>query len=204
MQAVGEKILGAVGEAVFGFARDRARVQQEGEIAVEGDLSEADDDTDARQRLDFSGEMSTAVANLLGEGLVAGRGAANDGGDPGVTELQAIFAGDGAGFGGEAEFVQDGIHEVAGAIAGEGAAGAVGSVGSGGEAEDEDAGSGIAEARNGAGPIGLIDVGPTFGFAYAAAVVAETGAAFTSDDGLMNLLEELRRSLCAGECHCIP
>src|SRR5882672_5781787 len=134
MQAVGETILGAVGEAVFGFARDGARVQQEGEIAVESDLSQADDDTDARQRLDFSGKMSAAVANLLGQGLVAGRGAANDGGNPGMAELEAIFAGDGAGFGGQAEFVQDGIHEVAGAVAGEGTAGAVGSVSSGGEA----------------------------------------------------------------------
>src|SRR5437667_1551670 len=146
MQAVGEKILGAVGEAVFGFARDRARVQQEGEIAVEGDLSEADDDTDARQRLDFSGEMSTTVANLLGEWLVTGRGAANDGGDPCVTELQAIFAGDGAGFGGEAEFVQAGVHDAAGAVTGQGTAGAVGAVGSGGEAEDEAPASAVAEA----------------------------------------------------------
>ncbi len=110
--------------------------------------------------------------------------------------------------------MQDGIHEVAGAIAGEGTAGAVGSVGARGEAEDEDAGSGIAKAGDGEGPVGLIDVGATFGLAYAAAVVAETGAAFTGDDGLMNLPEELRRSLCVdslgvdslgvGGCHCIP
>ena len=196
--------MGAVSESVFGFARDDACVQQEGEIAVEGDLSQADDDTDARQRLDFSGEMSTAVPNLLGEGLVAGRGAANDGGDPGMTELQAIFAGDGAGFAREAELVQDGIHEIAGAVSGEGAAGAVGSMCARGEAEDEDAGSGVAEAGYGAGPVGLVDVGATFGLAYAAAVVAKTGAALTSDDGLMNLLEELRRSLCEGGCHSIP
>ena len=204
MKAIGEKILGAVGEAVFGFVRDDVCVQQEGEIAVEGDLSEADDDSDTRQRLDFSGKMGAAVANLLGEGLVAGRGAANDGGDPGVAELQAIFAGDGAGFGGEAKLVEDGIHEVAGAVAGEGTAGAVGSVSARGEAQDENASAGIAKSGYGAGPVGLVDVGATFGFAYAAAVVAETGAAFTGDDGLMNLLEELRRSLCARGCPCIP
>ena len=100
--------------------------------------------------------------------------------------------------------MQNGIHEVAGAVAGEGAAGAVGSVGAGGEAEDEDAGPGVAEAGYGAGPVGLIDVGAPFGLGYAAAVVAEAGAAFTGDDGVMNLLEELRRSLCVGGCHCIP
>ncbi len=100
MQAVGKTIVGAVGEAVLGFALDDAGVEQVGEIAVESDLSEADDDTDARQRLDFSGKMSAAVANLLGQRLVAWWSAADDGGDPGMAELEAIFAGDGAGFGG--------------------------------------------------------------------------------------------------------
>jgi hypothetical protein len=196
MEAVGKLVVGAVGEAVFGFACDDSGVEQVGEIAVEGDLSEAHDDADAREDVNLIGQVGRAVANLLGVGLVAGRGAANDGGDPGVTELQAIFAGDGAGFAGEAELVQDGIHEVAGAVAGEGTAGSVGSVGAGGEAEDEDAGAGVSEAWDGAGPVGLIDVGAALGLAYAAAIVAETGAAFTSDDGLVNLLEELRRSLC--------
>jgi hypothetical protein len=204
MQAIGKAIAGAVGEAVFRFALDDAGVEQVGEIAVEGDLSQADDDTDARQGVNLIGEVGGAVANLLGMGLVAGRGAANDGGNPGVAELQAIFAGDGAGFGGEAELVQDGIHEVAGAVAGEGTAGAIGSVGAGGEAEDEDAGAGVAKAGYGAGPVGLVLVGASLGFADAAAVFAKAGAALTGDDGLMNLLEELRRSLCVGGCHCIP
>ena len=213
MQVVGENIFGAVGEAVVGFARDDACVQQEGEIAVEGDLSEADDDADTRQGLDFSGEMGAAVANLLGEGLVAGRGAADDGGDPGVTEFEAVVAVDRAGFAGKAEFVQDRVHEVAGAVAGEGAAGSVSSVGAGGEAEDEDSGARVAKAGNGTGPVGLVLVGAAFGFGDAAAVVAKPDAALTGDDGavnllernlLVNLLEELRRNLCAGGCHCIP
>ena len=204
MQAAGKTVVGAVGEAVFGLALDDAGVEQVGEIAVEGDLSEADDDADARQGLNLVGKVDGAVANLLGVGFVAGRGAADDGGDPGVAELQAVFAGDGAGFGGEAELVQDGIHEVAGAVAGEGTPGAVGSVSAGGEAEDEDAGARVAKAGNGAGPVGLVDVGAAFGLADAAAVFAQAGAAFTGDDGFMDLLEELRRSLCAGEGHCIP
>ena len=181
-----------------------AGVEQVGEIAVEGDLSEADDDADARQGLDFGGKVGGAVANLLGERLVAGRGAADDRGDPGVAEFEAVVAGDGAGFAGEAELVQDGIHEVAGAVAGEGAAGAVGSVGAGGEAEDEDAGAGIAEAGDGAGPVGLVLVGAAFGFADAAAVVAKPGAAFAGDDGFVNLLEELSRNLCAGRVSLHP
>jgi hypothetical protein len=208
MQPVGKTIAGAVGEAVLGFAGDDAGVEQVGEIAVEGDLSQTDDDADAREGANLIGEVSGAVANLLRVGLVAGRGAANDGGDPGVAELEAVVAGDGAGFGGEAKLVQDGIHEVAGAVAGEGTAGAVGSMGSGGEAEDEDAGARVAEAGDGAGPVGLVLVGAPFGLADAAAVVAKTGAAFAGDDGLVNLLEERRRglrvnSLGVGGYHCI-
>ena len=151
--------MGSVGEAVLGFAGDDAGLEQVGEVAVEGDLAEADDDADAGQGLDFSGEVDGAVADLLGERLVAGRGAADDGGDPGVAEPEAVVAGDGAGFAGEAEFVEDGVHEVAGAVAGEGSAGAVGSVGAGGEAEDEDAGFGVAKAGDGAGPVGLVEIG---------------------------------------------
>jgi len=193
-----------VGEAVLGFAGDDAGFEQEGEIAVEGYLSQADDDADARKGLDLSGKMAGAVANLLGVRLVAGRSAANDGGDPGVAELEAVVAGDGAGFAGEAELVQDGIHEVARAVAGEGASGAVGSVGAGREAENEDSGAGVPKAGDRAGPVGLVLVGAAFGFADAATVFAKAGAALTSDDGFMNLLEELRRYLCIGGCHCIP
>jgi hypothetical protein len=195
--------LGAVGEAVLGFAADDAGVEQIGEIAIEGDLSQADDDTDAWQGMDFSGQMGGAVANLLGERLVAGWGAADDGGDPGVTQLEAVVAGDGAGFAGEAKLVQDGVHEIAGTVAGEGAAGAVGSMGSWGEAEDEDSCSWVAKAGYGAGPVGLVVIGTPFGFADAAAVDAKTGAAFTGDDGFVNLLEEWERTLCAGGCHYI-
>jgi hypothetical protein len=100
--------------------------------------------------------------------------------------------------------VEDGVHEVAGAVAGEGAAGAVGSVGSRSEAKDEDSGARIAETGDGAGPVGLILIGAAFGFADALTVGAKASAAFTGNDGLMNLLEELGRNLCAGRCHCIP
>jgi hypothetical protein len=204
MQTVGEKILGAVGEAILGLARDDAGFEQEGQVTIEGDLSEGDDDTDARQGLNFSGKVGGAVADLLGARLVARRGAAYDRGYPGVAKLEAVVAVDGARFVGEAEFVQDRVHEVAGAVAGEGSAGTVGTVGPGGEAEDEDSGPGVAKARDGAGPVGLIDIGAAFGLADSAAVFAEARAALAGDDGSMNLLEELRRTVCVGECHCIP
>ena len=204
MQTVGEKILGTVGEAILGPARDDTGFEQEGQVTIEGDLSEADDDTDPREGLDFCGEVGAAVADLLGERLVTGRGTAYDRGYPGVSQLEAVVAVDGARFAGEAEFVQDGVHEVTVAVAGEGSAGSVGSVGAGGEAEDEDSGPGVAKARDGAGPVGLVNISAAFGFADSSAVFTKTGAALAGDDGSMNLLEEWRRTLCVGGYHCIP
>lgn len=202
MEPVGEEVLCPMGEAVVRFATDDAGFEEESHVSVEGYLAEADDDAHSGQSLNLLGEVGAAVANLLGKRFVSGRGAAHDGGDPGVTKLEAVVAGDGAGFAGEAKLVEDGVHEVAGAVAGEGAAGAVGSMGAWGEAEDEDAGARVAEAWNGAGPVGLVEVGAAFGLADAAAVVAKSRATFAGDDGFANLLQEGRRTLCVGRCHC--
>lgn len=191
VESVGQDVLGAVGEAVGGFAGDDAGVEQVGHVAIEGDLAEADDDADAGECLDLGGEVGGTVADLLRGGFVSGRRATDNGGDPGMAELEAVVAGGGGGLVGESHLMENGIHEIAGAITGEDAARAVGAVGSRGQAKDEDAGAGVAKAGDRPGPVGLILVGATFGFADAPAVVAEPGAAFTGDDGGVNLLQKL-------------
>ena len=105
-----------------------------------------------------------------------------------MAQAEAVSGGDGSGFGCEAEVVEDGIHEVAGAVSGEGAAGAVGAVDSGGETEDEDAGAQVAEAGDGTGPVGLVDVGAATGLADGFSVEAETRAALAGDDVVADLL----------------
>ena len=120
-----------------------------------------------------------------------------------MAELETIVAGDGAGLTGEAKLVEDGIHEVAGAIASKGTTGAIRSVSTRSQAEDENAGAGVAEARNGARPVGLVLVGTAFRFADAAAVVAQAGTTFTANDGIANLLEEWGRILCIERWHCV-
>ena len=85
--------------------------------------------------------------------------------------------------------MEDGIHEVAGAVAGEGTAGAVGAVGAGGKAEDENSSPVVAEARDRTSPIGLILIGSAFGFADAPAVVPKAAAPLASGDGFVNLLK---------------
>jgi hypothetical protein len=135
-----------VREVVVGFAGNDATLQEKGHISIESNLSEAHDNAHAREGLDLVGEVGATVANLLRERLVAGWGAADDGSDPGVTELEAVVASDSAGLAGKPEFVEDRIHEVAGAVTGERTASAVGSMSTWGETEDQDSGSRIAEA----------------------------------------------------------
>jgi hypothetical protein len=178
-------------------------MKQVGKISVEGDLSKTNDDADTRQSLNLIREVGGAVTNLLGLGLVAWWSTANDGGNPGMAKLQSIIAIDGAGLGGKAKLMQDGIHEVARAIAGKGAASTVGSMCAGRETEDQNACARVTEARNGPGPVGLVQVGTTLRFADAAAVVTKAGTAFTGDDGITNLMKEWGRILCVKRCHYI-
>jgi hypothetical protein len=173
-------------------------MKQVGKISIKGDLSKTDNDADTWQRLDLSSEVRGAVTNLLWLGFVARWSTADDGGDPGMAEFEAVVAVDGAGFVRETKFMQNGIHEVAGAIASERAASTVGSMGAGGQAEDENAG-----ARNRTRPVSLVQVGTALRFADTTTVVAKTGTAFTGDDGVTNLLKEWGRILCIERCHCI-
>ena len=194
MQAVGQRVLCGVREAVVGAASNDACGEQVGEEAVPRDLAKADDHADAGQRVDLGCEVDGAVANFLRCGLISRGRAANDRGNPGVAEAEAVVAGDGSWLVGEAEFVQNGVHEVSRAIAGEWAARGIGAVGSGGEAEDEDAGAGIAETGDGAGPVFMILVGAAPGFANAGAVVAQAGTELAGDDRVPDAVRMVRRN----------
>jgi hypothetical protein len=187
---VGQRVLGPVGEGVGGAALDHGFVQQVGEVAIPGDLAEADDDADLGERCDLRGEVRRAVANLLRGGLVAGRGAADYGADPYLPQLETVVAADGGGFAGQTEFVEDGVHEIAGSVAGKGTAGAVGSMGAGSETEDEDAGVGIAEAGNGPGPVFLVAVGFAAGLADATDIGDEARTTGAVGDVLLDLTED--------------
>jgi hypothetical protein len=147
--------------------------------------------------------MLRAVADLLRERFVAGRGATDDRGDPGVAKLEAVVAGDSERFVGETEIVEDRVHEVSGAIAGEGSAGAVGTVGAGSESNDQDACAWISEAGDRTCPVGLVLVGTAAGFADSTAIIAEPRALFAGDDGVVNLLEDYGRRWSSTNRHLI-
>src|SRR6185312_814217 len=131
---------------------DDASADKVRKVAVPGDLAEADDDLDPGQERDFVGEMRCAGADLFWCGLVARRSAANDGADPHAAQAEAVVDVVGLGLVGEAGVMQDGIKEVARAVAREDPAGAIATVGTGGEAQGQNAGSWVAEAGHGARP----------------------------------------------------
>src|SRR6185437_6867484 len=87
--------------------------------------------------------------------LVGRRGAADGGGDVGVEQCQAVVAADGGRLIGEPGAVEGRVEPVAGAVAGEHPPGAVGAVGGGGEADDQDPGGRVAEAADRPRPVVL-------------------------------------------------
>src|ERR1700693_3704085 len=103
-----------------------------------------------------------AVSHLFGQGLVVRRSAAGCGGDVEVFQFQAVITARGGGLAGEAGFVEDGIQEAAGDVAGKGTAGAGGTVGAGSESEDKDAGLRVAKTGNRLAPVVPVAVSAPF------------------------------------------
>ncbi len=182
---------------VIGFACDDTRLQEICQVTVEGDLSEADNDSDFRGRLSiFGGEIAAAVANLLRGGLIAGWGAADNRGypsgawrstSPSSRETHSLrLVGEG-----EPVRCRPGLHEVV-FVACEGTSGAVGSMGSGQKAKDQDGGRMDLRSRGrGRGPVGLVLIvrdgeSRPMSLQYLRGGVGE---ALAGDDGLANLLE---------------
>ncbi len=126
-----------------------------------------------------------------GVGLSPGGGAADDRANPYLAQLEAVVAAGGGGLAGKAELVEDRVHEVSGAVAGEGTAGAVGSVSAWRETHDENACIGVAEPGHRLGPVLLVTVGFATRLADAANVVDEARTTSAIGDGLLKLCDVL-------------
>ena len=146
VETVWQDVFDSMAKAVLGFARNDAGLQQISHVAIESDLSQADNNSNLRQSFNLCRQVCGAVANLLRCGFVAGRSTADDRGDPGVAEFQTVVAMSTRWLAGEAQFMQDGIHEIAGAISSEGAARSISSMRAGSQPKDENAGAGIAKS----------------------------------------------------------
>ena len=108
-----------------------------------------------------------------------------------MAELQTIVDRDGTSFVGKAELMQDRIHEVAGAIAGEDAAGSIGAMGSRSKPKDENAGAWVTESRHRPGPVGLVQEGTAANLPDPFTVGSQPRATLAGDDVVTN---EVKRS----------
>ena len=81
-----------MGEPVRRLAFDDTRRNQISKVAIKGNLSQADDNSQPRQLAKLSCQVHGTVANLLRRGFISGGSAANNRGDPGVAETKAIVA----------------------------------------------------------------------------------------------------------------
>ena len=172
-------------EGVRRPAFDDSRAEKMREVAIPGNLPETDDNPDPRQERELLREVRGTFADLGGCRLVAWRSAANDCADPHAPQTEAIADVGGVWLIGETGIMQDGIKKITRAVPGKDPAGAVATVSTGREAEGQDAGARVAEARNGPGPVGLVDVGAAFALANALAVVAKPWTPLTCSNLLM-------------------
>lgn len=146
VETVRQYVFRSVSKAVVGLARNNASLQEISHVPIKSYLAETNNHANFLQSFNLCGQVRRAVTNLLGSGFVTRWGASDDGSDPGVAKFQAVVAGGACWLAGETQFVQHGIHEVAGAIAGEGAARSIGSMRAGSKPEDEDAGAWVPKA----------------------------------------------------------
>lgn len=135
-----------------GFA---AQLAQRAQGAIPGKRAESDDGVAAFESLELGDQIREAVV-ALGGGWPIGRGRAPDHSrDVGVAQAKPVLTSHGFRLVGVAGAVHGGVEPVAGAVAGEHPAGAVGAMCSGSEADDREAGIRVAEARHRARPVTL-------------------------------------------------
>src|SRR6516162_1011810 len=117
-----------VSELVRRSRNDDAALLEDFEIGVPSDFAKRKNRL-GFQDFEFALEISAAIRDFSRERLVARRSAAAGGGDVGLIDLEAVLAVERDRLIREAGFVQRGVQEVAGAVAGEHASGTIGSMG---------------------------------------------------------------------------
>src|SRR5208283_222811 len=118
-------------------------------------------------------EVGTAIADLAGRRLIPGRGAMAGGGDVGPVELHAVVARIAGGLRRKSRAVQHAVEDVAGTVASEHAAGAVGPMGSRREPQNQDPRARVAERRHGLSPVFPVEVSSALGSGDAGGIFSE-------------------------------
>ena len=172
MGSVRERIVCSMNKSELRFAGDDAALQQIRQVAVKCDPAETNDHTNSPKRFNLLSKMIGTTADLHRSGLVPGRSAAHDRGNPRVTKLQAVIARGPLGLIGKTNIVQHRVHEVSRSVAGERAASSIRSVSPGSQPKNQNTGTRIAKSRNRPRPINLVLISATLGFGNVLAILS--------------------------------
>src|SRR5688572_8416315 len=182
MDTAAEVVAEAVAEGE-GLPRGQASLPpQERDDGVLAHLAQREHGAYAAEEAPLAHEVLAAAADLLRQGPIGGRRAAGGGRDVAIDQPQPIAPRHRGGLAREAGPVEGGEQEIAGAIAGEDAAGAVAAVGGGGETDDQQARRRIAPARDGTPPVLLVLEPPHLHPRHLPAPGAQARAALAGDD----------------------
>jgi hypothetical protein len=146
----------AMGEP--GFRSDSVEAQR----GVPREGAEADDASRGGEQLEFAAGVGETGVALGGGRFVLGRGATDGGGDPEPEQAQTVAGVLRDGRVRKARAVERAEEEVSRTVAGEEAAGAVGSVGGWSQAEDDHPGFRVSEPRDRTAPVFLAGVSSLF------------------------------------------
>ena len=146
-----------------------------------GDVAQGEDGARAEQ-IEFGLEKWKTVVDFGWRGFIRWRGATRDCADVGVDESKTIGARDGCGLAGESGAMELFVQEVAAAVSGEHAPGAIRAVGRGGQADDQELSLRIAESGDRAAPVRFVPVGAPLGARDFLAVANQARAFAALDD----------------------
>lgn len=171
------------------FVVRRAPRTQEG---LPGESPESDDDRRVPQDAHLLFQVRLATGELGPRRTVLGWSATHGRGHVAIVELEPIETGHGGPLVREAGTVKGPIEPVPASVAREDPPGPVATVGGGGEANDQKAGCGIPEPRDGPPPVLPISEGRSLRAGDGLAVSHEAGAPSTRDDGLLKDAKPVR------------
>ncbi len=152
------------------------------QVRVVGDPPQCHHHFQVLEQLHFALEPAFAVHQLFGFRLVVGRRAVGGRGDPGVFENQTIVHTAALGLRGKPVAIEGFVQEVARLVARKHAAGAIGPMRTGGEANNQQPGFGIAKRRHGLPPVVPIQIRPPLYLRDLPAMCDQTGASLTRHD----------------------
>lgn len=159
-----------------------SRAQQMRHVAIEADLSQADDDAQIAQQCDFLIQKRSAVPYLLRQRFVAGRCATDYRTDPESLQLHPVVARPGVRLGSEPGGMEYRVQKISRAVAGERPSGAVRAMRAGCQAQRQHACVHVAEGGYRFAPVFPIGVGLSLDARNFLTVGAQPRTSLAGDD----------------------